>query len=158
MVRNISGGNKTKKQKRNYAKYNPVDKVEQGQMFAQITQNNGAHFMVLCSDNVPRIGKMSGALKKGPRLLSGSFVIISLREFETDQKHCDIIAIADPPSDIKNLFKKNDPNKSRENEIEFVDSDDEFKEFEESKTTTNIVQDNNQNNNGTNEDFEWGDI
>ncbi len=157
MVKNISGGNKTKKQKRNMGKYTPVDKVEIGQMFAQIIRNNGTHFTVLCSDNITRIGRMSGSLKKGPRLLAGSYVVISLREFETEQNHCDIIAIGCPPSNIINIFKKNDPNCIKD-DIEFDESDEEFKEFEESKQTVKIINTDNKVEDNKNDEFLWDDI
>ena len=167
MVKNTSGGNKTKRQKRNYGRYDAVDKVEDGQMFAQIIKNNGDHFTVLCSDNVTRLGRMSGILKKGPRLTVDSYVVISLRDFETEQKNCDIIAIGDPPTDIINIFKKNNINKSKKDDIDFDESDDEFKDFEESKKTikhlsledNKINEDNTVNNTSKKEDeFDWDDI
>lgn len=152
MVKNTTGGKNTKKLKRNYGKYDTVGKIEEGQMFAQITQNNGSHFMVLCSDNVTRVGKMCGSLKKGPRLTNGSFVIVSLRDFESEHKNCDIIAIGNPPNDIKNIFKKNNPTKY-DDDIEFYDSDGEFKDF---------IEDNNENKNEEKKEdsdiFNWEDI
>lgn len=167
MVKNVSGGNKTKKQKRNFGKFDPVAKVEQGQMFAQVIQNNGGSFTVLCSDGVTRIGKLCGMLKKGPRITSGSYIVVSLRDFESDQKHCDIIAYGDPPNDIINIFKKNSLNKNTKLEVEFNDSDDEFNEFEESKITIKKIDNSlNQNNDKTNNsdkpdnpcDIDWDDI
>ncbi len=135
MVLNKSGGNKTKKQKRNFGKYDAVDKIESDQMFAQITKNHGGSFSVLCSDGITRLGKLSGYMKKGPRLSEGSYVVISLRDFEAEHKNCDIIAYGDPPNDIVTIFKTNDPNAHKKADVEFVESDDEFKDFEESKTT-----------------------
>lgn len=163
MVLNKSGGNKTKKQKRNFGKYDAVDKIEPDQMFAQITKNHGASFSVLCSDGIIRLGKLSGYMKKGPRLSEGSFVIISLREFEAEHKNCDIIAYGDPSNDIVNMFKTNDPNGHKKADVIFVDSDDEFKEFEESKKTmVSINQSNNlksgSNNKPNSDDDIWNDI
>ena len=154
MPKNISGGNKTKKQKRNFGRFNASDKVESGQMFAQIIHNNGGSFTVLCSDGITRIGKLCGILKKGPRLISGSYVVISLRDFESEQKHCDIIAHGDPPNDIINIFKKNPTNKNNKEDVEFNDSDDDFKEFEESKKTIKQIDQENDNN----DLFDWADI
>lgn len=168
MVKN-TGGNKTKKQKRNFGRYDAVNKVEQGQMFAKIIHNNGGSFSVMCSDGIPRLGKLSGEMKKGPRLSEGSFVVVSLREFESEQKHCDIIAHGAPPSDVMNIFKKNEPNSSKKvPDIEFVESDDEFKDFEESNRT---AQPNTQNapnapnapntsnsNTGPNTQIDWDDL
>jgi initiation factor 1A len=138
MVKNTSGGNKTKKQKRNFGKYDAVDKIEPDQMFAQITKNHGGTFSVLCSDGIIRLGKLTGYMKKGPRLHEGSYVIISLRYYETEQKNCDIIAYGNPTSNIINIFKTNDPDSHKKNDIVFIDSDDEFKDFEESAKTNNI--------------------
>jgi initiation factor 1A len=168
MVLNDRGGNKTKKQKRNFGKYDATDKIEQGQMFAQITHNHGGSFSVLCSDGIIRLGKLSGYMKKGPRLTEGSYVVISLRDFELDQKHCDIIAYGEPPTSIINIFKKNDPNAKKKSDVEFVDSDDEFKDFEESaRTMVSVNNNSNTNNSNTNlnsnknintDDFVWNDI
>ena len=36
MVKNTSGGNKTKKLKRNFGRFNALEKIESGQMFAKI--------------------------------------------------------------------------------------------------------------------------
>lgn len=166
MVLNKTGGNKTKKQKRNFGKYDATDKIEADQMFAQITKNHGGSFSVLCSDGIIRLGKLSGYMKKGPRLSEGSYVVISLRDFEAEHKNCDIIAYGDPPNDIVSMFKTNDPNGHKKADVEFVDSDDEFKEFEESsRTIVNINQPNNTNsgsnnnisNSNINDDI-WNDI
>jgi initiation factor 1A len=159
MVKNTTGGNKTKKQKRNFGKYDTVDKIDPDQMFAQITKKHGVSFSVLCSDGIVRLGKLSGYMKKGPRLSEGSFVVISLREFEAEHKNCDIIAYGDPPSEIMNVFKTNDPNAQKKIDIDFVDSDDEFKDFEESaRTMVKITQTPNQNN-GINDDvFDLDDL
>ncbi len=160
MVKNISGGNKTKKQKRNFGRFDPRDKVDPGEMFAQITHNNGGSFDVLCSDGVSRKGRLCSEMKKGPRLQDGSFVVITLREFESEQKNCDIIAYGDPPHNIIELIKRNDPNStSKKNDVEYADSDDEFKEFEESNKTISVVNNSNKSDNkNTEDDYNWDDI
>lgn len=159
MVKNTSGGNKAKKLKRNFGKYDAVDKIESEQMFAQITKNNGGSFNVLCSDGIIRLGKLSGYMKKGPRLFNGTFVVISLRDFESEHKNCDIIAYGNPPNDIINIFKTNDPNAGKNGDIDFVDSDDEFKEFEESSRTIVNKTQNSDSNNKINDDiFDLDDI
>lgn len=123
MVKNI------KKGKRKFVKYDPINRLEQYQMYAKIIHNNGGSFNVLCSDGLTRIGKLSNEMKRGPRLLDGSFVVITLREFETEQKHCDIIAHGAPSSDIITMFKRYEPNNSIKTDIEFIMSDDEFKDI-----------------------------
>lgn len=157
MVKNTTGGNKTKKQKRNFGKYDAVDKIDSDQMFAQITKNHGGSFSVLCSDGIVRLGKLSGYMKKGPRLSEGSFVVISLRDFEAEHKNCDIIAYGDPPNNIISQFKTNDPKASKKADVEFVDSDDEFNEFEESART--LTNNENAKSNGINDDiFDLDDL
>ena len=138
MVKNVSGGNKHKKQSRSVStKFNPVDKLEQGQMFTQIINAQGdSRFRVICSDGVTRIGRLSGHMRKGPRLSNGTFIVISLRDFEQDQKNCDILSLGNPPYDIISIFKKNDTTQYKD-DIEFVVSDDEFNEFDEINLSQN---------------------
>jgi translation initiation factor IF-1 len=157
MPKNTQGGyNKNKK--RNFGKREIISKIDEGQMYGQLVKNEGSHVMVLCTDNVTRIGRMSGKLKKGPRLAMGSFVVISLREFESDQKHCDIIGVASPPHNIITVFKKNNPTKY-EDDFDFEDSDNEFKEFEQSNHTVNdnSSENSNEQNNNINFDDVWDD-
>jgi len=156
MVKNISGGNKTKKQKRRFGKYDAVDNIEHGQMFAKVVHNNGGSFDVLCSDGIIRQGKLSGNMKKGPRITVDSFVVISLREFESEQKHCDIIDHGIPPYEILNIFKKNETGLNKNIDVDFVDSEDEFKDFEESSRTIKKVSENNTKN--ITEDIDWDNL
>jgi len=133
MVINKTGGNKTKKISRsNSTKFLPVDKVDTGQMFAQIIGSQGeCRFRVICSDGVTRLGKLSGYMKKGPRISSGSYVVVSLREFEQEHKNCDIISYGNPPHHIISIFKKNDV-KLPTDDIEFEESEDEFNDLDQS--------------------------
>jgi initiation factor 1A len=133
MVLNKTGGNKTKKISRSVStKFIPVDKVDTGQMFAQIIGPQGeCRFIVICSDGVTRLGKLSGYMKKGPRISAGSYVVVSLREFEQEHKNCDIISYGNPPHHIISIFKKNDI-KLPTDDIEFEDSEDEFADLDQS--------------------------
>jgi initiation factor 1A len=133
MVINKTGGNKTKKISRSVStKFLPVDKVDTGQMFAQIVGSQGeCRFRVICSDGVTRLGKLSGYMKKGPRISSGSYVVVSLREFEQEHKNCDIISYGNPPHHIISIFKKNDI-KLPTDDIEFEESEDEFADLDQS--------------------------
>ncbi len=133
MVINRSGGNKTKKISRSVStKFPPVDKIESGQMFAQIVGSQGeCRFRVICSDGVTRLGKLSGYMRKGPRISSGSYVVVSLREFEQEHKNCDIISYGNPPHHIISIFKKNDV-KLPTDDIEFEESEDEFADLDQS--------------------------
>jgi initiation factor 1A len=159
MVQNITGGKNTKKQgRKSFRKQELIDKIEDGQMFAQLVKNEGNHFFVLCSDNVKRCARMSGRLRKGPKLAIGSFVIVSLRDFEANQDNCDIIGVGNPPNNIINLFKKNNPTEYNNSNIDFVESDEEFQDFEESTHTTNVNNDQTTNDIDDNGDFAWEDI
>jgi initiation factor 1A len=125
MVLNKRGGNKTKKQKK-FTQENVVN-INDGQMFAQIICNNGGrHFSVLCSDNIERMGRICSKMKKGKRLTPGTFVIVSLRSFEAEQRNnCDIIALGNPPIDIMELFQNNVPNNNG-NDVIFHTNNNEF--------------------------------
>lgn len=135
MVQNVRGGNKTKRQKRNNERHQPTDKInkDDGQMFALIIKNNGGNVEVLCSDHITRIARICGKLKKGPRpgggVVSGNFVVVSLRDFEGDQQHCDIISYGDPPSNIKDLLQNYDNKKekiTKRDNIIFTETNDDF--------------------------------
>ena len=160
MVKNTTGGNKTKKLKRNFGRFNALEKIEPGQMFAKIIHNNGGSFSVLCSDGIARLGKLTGEMKKGPRLTEESYVVISLREFESDQKHCDIIAHGNPPSDVINILKNDHKSGSAQKvDVNFVESDDEFKDFEEStKTIKKVSGDDNNNKDNDKDNYNWDDL
>ena len=139
MVKNVSGGNRSRRQKRGYQKKEKLDHVEQGQMFGQVLENRGDHFSILCADNVTRIGWLSNSAKKGIRLGVNSYVVLSVRDYETEKKNCDVIGAAVPPNDIKNIFRKINPNGGTDDNIRFYTQDNKFKEFEESEATANEV-------------------
>lgn len=135
MVINVSGGNKAKKQKRTI-RYEPTDKLTEGQLFGIILDKcGGCHFRLMCSDGRIRNGKLSGRMANGPRINTGSYVIISLRDFEKDQKNCDIIGHASPSADIIKILKSSSNNKQKD-DITFKDSDDEFDDFNEGEDNT----------------------
>lgn len=140
MVKNTTGGNKTKKQKRNFGKYDAIEKVQGDQMFAQVIHNNGGSFDISCSDGITRKGRLAGYLKNGPRIKPGSYVVISLRDFETEQKNCDIIGYGDPPNDIISLFSKGDAKNNKKGEINFTDNNDLFNDMNETNNTVNIKE------------------
>ena len=139
MVKNVSGGNKTKKQKRGYQKREALDHTVPGQMFGQVLANRGDHFSILCADNVTRLGWLSGAAKRGIRLQENSYVVLSVRDYETEKKNCDIIGAGNPPNDVKNIFRKINPNAGNDDNIQFYTQNNKFKEFEESEATANEV-------------------
>jgi translation initiation factor IF-1 len=133
MVKNTKGGNKTKKQKRGFQKKEALTSITAEQMFGQVIENKGDHFMILCADNVTRLGWLSSAAKKGLRLFTNSFVVLSIRDYETNKKNCDVIAAGEPPNDVKNLFRKINPLGGGDTDVIYYTQNDKFKEFEESK-------------------------
>ena len=160
MVINVSGGNKAKKQKRTI-RYEPTDKLTDGQLFGIILDKcGGCHFRLMCSDGRIRNGKLSGRMANGPRINTGSYVIISLRDFEKDQKNCDIIGHASPSADIIRILKSSNNNNKQKDDITFKDSDDEFEDFNNDVGTKEEEDENNKEEDGEkgNRKEEEGDI
>lgn len=156
MVINISGGNKAKKQKRTI-RYEPTDKITEGQLFGIILDKcGGCHFRLMCSDGRIRNGKLSGRMTNGPRINTGSYVILSLRDFEKDQKNCDIIGHASPSADIIRILKSSNNNNKQKDDINFKDSDDEFDDF--NNDADKGGGDNKANNEGKEDDITFEDI
>jgi len=173
------GGNRTKKQKRNFGKYNAIDRIKNGQMFGKIDHNNGDHFVVLCSDNIKRIAGLTNTIRKGPRLHKDTYVVVT----PNDKGGCSIEGIGNPPNDIIKLFKSNDPkgdmgiefydsddnedaliknkNKENKNEIDIMnlppndDEDNEFDDFYGNNENNDnlLIKNNNNENNDDNYDF-----
>jgi len=97
MVLNKTGGCKAKKQSSFVKKSVEIDTLDDGQLYGLITKNNGDKFDVLCSDGKTRLGKACNKVKnaRDRRLKKNeTFVVISLRLFEKDDKNCDIIGFA----------------------------------------------------------------
>ena len=160
MVINVSGGNKAKKQKRTI-RYEPTDKLTDGQLFGIILDKcGGCHFRLMCSDGRIRNGKLSGRMANGPRINTGSYVIISLRDFEKDQKNCDIIGHASPSADIIRILKSSNNNNKQKDDITFKDSDDEFEDFNNDGGKKEEEDENNKEEDGEkgNRKEEDGDI
>ena len=128
MVKNTTGGyNKNKKRT---FKQEVHTTINEDQLFGKILKNNGSHWSVCCSDNIERIGRLSAKMKKGQRLTVGSSVIVSLRD-ESDKLHCDIIALADIPKQISDMFGKSGDKKKEEDVVIFAETEDEFDNFEQ---------------------------
>lgn len=123
MVKNTSGGNKTKKKKRSRV-IDIYNTENEGQYFGKIVRNMGGHFGVIGLDNVERIGKLRNAMKRGPRINADTFVVYSIRDF-SDKNECDIIGIANPPDNIITQFDAMNP-KKKNSDICFKEENDEF--------------------------------
>lgn len=145
------GKNIKKKNLKKFRKdFEPLRVIDQGQLFARVLSNNGCNFLVLCSDRITRLGRLCNAMKRGPRIGIGSYIVVTLRDYETNNNHCDIIAYGEPNQFVINLL--NDRNvREKGVEIRFDDSDDEFKEFTDLPDNKNSIE-------KLNEDLDWLDI
>jgi initiation factor 1A len=145
MVKNIKGGNKAKGYSRNINKSVEYDTLEEGQLFGVIQKNLGGHFRVLCSDGIERNGKAINKIKnaKDKRLNIGTTVIVSLREFEKDNKNCDIINFAPLHIINSNPLLKVDNDLIKQTDVEFINT---------------IPIEEEDNLKGTNEDFDISEL
>jgi len=114
MVKN-HGGNKTKGRARKNTRRPRTMNVDDlrkihGQEYAHATEKLGdGRFRLICYDKVPRLGILRGTLKRFARCDRGSFVLVSIRDFE-DSK-CDILHIYSE-DDIGKLINSGDVNSS----------------------------------------------
>ena len=93
-MRNKTGGNKAKKKGRKNLEEKPYSLDDliaiKGQEYGYVKQVCGdGRYKLICYDKVERLGITRGKIKKSSRILLGSLVLVSLRDFE-DAK-CDII-------------------------------------------------------------------
>lgn len=110
MVKNITGGNKSKGQARKLqsAPRSAVLRVSQDdcEMYAMMVKNMGSGIVhVLCSDGITRLchirGKFRGRGKRDNIIRVGSLVLVGLREWELDNqsskkmKNCDLLEVYD---------------------------------------------------------------
>ena len=111
------------------------DALDEGQLFGQITKVDGeGRFRILCNDGITRRGKACNQIRKtkDKKITLETFVIVSLRDCDTKDDKCDILAFADPPANIVAYFKGNNK-EIQVNDIEFIGghNNDEFKENDE---------------------------
>jgi|TARA_B110000971_G_scaffold18849_1_gene17228 translation initiation factor 1A len=93
-----TGGNKSKRgarknfRKKTYSLNDLRPSSDDNQQYGYVTDKYGdGRFQVLCYDKVSRLAIVRGAIKKKTRLVSGGFVLLSMRDFE-DAK-CDIVYV-----------------------------------------------------------------
>jgi translation initiation factor 1A len=96
MVKNVTGGSKTKNQsrKQHQAKTYALDDLRstEDQDYAVVTKvNGGSRFVVGFANRSERLGKLCGRLQRGTRVAVGSIVLCALRDFQ-DSK-CDIVHV-----------------------------------------------------------------
>ena len=84
------------------------DALDEGQLFGQITKVDGeGRFRILCNDGITRRGKACNQIRKikDKKITLETFVIVSLRDCDTKDDKCDILAFSDPPANIVAYFK-----------------------------------------------------
>ena len=95
MVKNTGGGSKHKKMASKTANFKPKTLYaikEQGMMYAKVLKKfGGNHMQVLCTNGKIMIAKISGVMRKRKWINVGDIVLVSPREFETNQDNCDIL-------------------------------------------------------------------
>lgn len=102
----------------------PLPLADVGQLYGQVTEVLGnKRFRVLCQDGQTRLGHLCGKIRSFQRVLLGTWVIISLREFQNDKVDI-IIKLED--NEVKRLRRMDeivdiseDNNESNEVEIEW---------------------------------------
>lgn len=110
MVKNTTGGSKTKGQARKFATAPKTTTLRLAEneleLYAIVTKNLGNGMChVLCIDNITRLchirGKFRGRGKKDNFVGAGSWLLIGLREWELDKKadkklqNCDVLEVYD---------------------------------------------------------------
>jgi hypothetical protein len=130
--KNTKGGKDYKKKKKRRNEF--VDPIED-QKYGVIEHNHGAHWIVLCEDNIRRQAKVKSNIA---RLNKDDFVVISLRSGETNDKNCDVIGTTRPPKNIIDTFKKFNPNIKNINETEYFDDSDDDIRVDNKKSQKNV--------------------
>lgn len=104
---NVKGGKKFKKAKKVSTNV-PRELVEKSedQLYAIVLKNYGCNrFELYCFDGRKRIGTIRGSIKKRTHPKIDNIVLVSLRDFERDQKKCDILHMYFP-DEVKKLQEK----------------------------------------------------
>tara|TARA_B100000029_G_C17259010_1_gene845597 strand:+ start:196 stop:636 length:441 start_codon:yes stop_codon:yes gene_type:complete len=97
----IKMAKKKKKKVNKPAPTRPLPLADVGQLYAQVTEVLGnKRFRVLCQDGQVRLGHLSGRIRSFQRVLLGTWVIVSLREFQ-DTKVDIILKLED--NEVKRL-------------------------------------------------------
>ena len=97
MVRNLKGGSGAKGQARKHTSTGSSAliktrlAVEEGELYAQVTKNMGNGMChVLCQDDKTRLcfirGKFRGRSKRDNMISNGKWVLIGLRDYESEKK------------------------------------------------------------------------
>ena len=107
MVKNTGGGSKHKKMASKTANFKPKTLYaikEQGMMYAKVLKKlGGTHMQVLATNSKILTAKISGTMRKRKWINVGDIILVSPREFETNQDNCDILYCYDF-DEAKNLI------------------------------------------------------
>ena len=94
MPKNKIGGKKGRKggNKNNGQQKQELIFMEDGQAYAQVTKIYGnGRFEVRCFDGKIRLGILRGKMRKRVWVNQGDFVLVGLRDFQTNDDKCDIM-------------------------------------------------------------------
>ena len=95
MVKNTGGGSKHKKLASKTANFKPKTLYaikEQGMMYCKVLKKlGGTHMQVISKDGKTMTAKISGTMRKRKWINVGDIVLVSPRDFETNQDNCDIL-------------------------------------------------------------------
>lgn len=90
MVKNLHGGKGHKRSKRESIRVHELVHKDEGQLYGLITSMLGDYrVMVLCEDNIERIGTIRGSIRKSTWFSKNMCVLVSTRGF--DDTKVDII-------------------------------------------------------------------
>lgn len=107
MVKNTHGGSKHKSQARkatNNARNLTIQPSDPSEKYAKVTKmfGNGMCQVELQDDNTLLCchirGKFRGKNKRHNTVVVNSIVVVGLREWESEQKNCDLIGVVESPS------------------------------------------------------------
>jgi initiation factor 1A len=103
MVKNSTGGNKSKKQARSSTSYTPqqnIRKAKEGEMYATVTKMLGTGCLIMCIDGISRSCIIRNKFKtKGKRdniITVGSWILVGIREWEirsNGTQKCDLLEV-----------------------------------------------------------------
>lgn len=94
MVKNKTGGNKAKGMSNKKTNFKPktLFATEEGMLYCKILKKvGGTHMQVQCSNGKIMTAKIRGTMRKRKWINIGDIVLVSVRDFETNQDNCDIL-------------------------------------------------------------------
>jgi hypothetical protein len=101
MVKNTTGGSKSKKMANKHVNAPKTDKLrlalEDGEIYAIVTKNFGNGVQVITIKNETLFchirGRFTGRSRRDNTLAVGSWVLVGLRDWESTKKNCDLLEV-----------------------------------------------------------------